>query len=219
MGVKPSFGRFCAGKPDRALSRFGILAVLLSVLSLSAGCAGSLHAKSSRPVRVEPMDIMLQTDAASFGLAGLGIFPFSAPHYAGDAGKDITDQYWGELLAKGVFRQLKIIPHAVGNDEEAVWWGRREDCDLVMVSKIKYFMDGSGGLPTQLETNVRIIDVRSGRLLWDLEQKAYSDPGPDVDLFWTTIPGSPAQRCRLLAKSLARQLADYLSSPLEGQKK
>jgi hypothetical protein len=158
------------------------------------------------------MDIILQTDAASFGLARLGMLPFSTPQYAVGAGKEVTEFYRAELLRVGIFRELVMIAHSVKTDEEAVWWGRREGCDLVMRPVITYLMDGSGGLPTHLQTSIQILDVRTGRLRWSLNQKAYSEPGPDVDLFWTTIPGSPAQRYRLLARSLAEQLSDYFYS-------
>ena len=206
-------------KREWALVRFGVLIPFLAILSLTVGCVSTMRAQSSRPVRVEPLDIILQTDAASFGLANLGVFPFMTPHYAVGAGKEVTDFYLAELLRVGMFRQLTLIPHFVKTDEEAVWWGRRQGCDLVMKSEITYLMDGSGGMPTHLQTSIRIIDVRSGMPRWNLRQKAYSEPGPDVDLVWTTISGSPAQRYRLLARSLAEQLSEYFNSSAASQAK
>lgn len=206
-------------KTQGALVRFGVLIPLLAILSLAVGCASSLSAKSGRPIRVEPLDVMLQTDAASFGLASLGIFPFLAPQYAAGASKEVTDLYWAELLREGVFSRLIMIPRLVKSDGEALWWGRHEGCDLVMKPEITYFLDGSGALPTRMETSIQILDVRSGKLLWNLRQKVYSEPGADVDLFWHTIPGSPAQRYHLLARALAEQLSQYFRASSVGPAK
>lgn len=192
-----------AGKP-------GMLMCIGLIMCNMVGCGSPIRAKSSRPVRVEPMEIILQSDATSYGLARLGVLPFVAPGYAPGAEKEITNAYWQEILRGGIFLQPVLISRPVKTDGEAIWWGRHEGCDLVMNSAITYFMDGTGALPTRLETSIQILDVRSGKVLWKLRQKAYSEPGPDVDLFWTTIPGSPAQRYYLLAKSLAEQLLQYL---------
>lgn len=198
---------------------FSMTVFIMVSVAILTGCASSMPAKSGSPVKVEPMEIILQSDSASYGLAKLGVLPFSAPQYAPAAEKDVTDFYWQEMVRQGAFRELRMIPHSIKTETEALWWGRQEGCDLVMKPTITYLLDGSGGLPTQLETSIQIIDVRSGRTLWNVRQKAYSEPGADLDLFWTTIPGSPAQRYRFLARALAEQFSLYTISSLSGQSK
>ena len=217
MVIARNCRRLYSGKWEWNFVRYIIPIFILSFLGAAVGCSTAFRANSSRPIHVEPLDVMLQTDAASFGLANVGIFPFAAPRYALEAGKELADLFSGELLRTGMFRRLILIPRDVKTHEEAIWWGRHESCDLVIKPEITYLLDGSGGLPTQLQTSIVILDVRSGKPLWSLRQKAYSEPGPDVDLFWTTIPGSPAQRYRLLAGALAEQFSGYLSSSVQNQ--
>jgi hypothetical protein len=84
-----------------------------------------------------------------------------------------------------------------------------------MVSKIDYVMYGSGASPTQLETEARILEVVSGATLWHFRQRAYSEPGPDIDLFWHTFPGKNAQPYQVLGEALAEQLSLFFKIDLE----
>lgn len=188
------------------------MALVCVSLGLS-GCMGALQAKSPRPVHCDPPQVLVQTDLRRYSPLKLGILPFEVPPYASSAVTDVTDAYYQELLRTGLFRTVRILPYEVKSDPEALWWARCEEVDLLMRSGIQYLLDGSGALPTQIEINVRILDVRSGQTAWEVRQKAFSEPGADVDLFWTTIPGKPAQRYRLLSSSLAAQLAQLLIPP------
>ena len=86
------------------------------------------------------------------------------------------------------------------------------DATLAMVPSLLYMMDGTGGMPTKLVVRSRILDARTGRVLWDVKQSACSEPGPDIDLAWNTIEGEPAQRCRVIADCLAQRFAGFLVS-------
>ena len=191
-----------------------ILALLCVGLGLS-GCMGALQATSPRPVHCEPPQVLMQTDFARYRQSRLGILLFEVPPYASEAAPEVTDAYYRELLSTGLFRTVKILPYTVKNDQEALWWARSEGWDLLMRSGIQYLLDGSGALPTHIEVRTRILDVRTGQPIWEVLQKAYSEPGADVDLFWTTVPGKPAQRYRLLSSALGVQLAQMLIPPEE----
>jgi len=194
------------------LTARGILALLCVGLGLW-GCMGALPAKSPRPIQCEPPQVLMQTDFTRYRQSRLGILLFEVPPYASEAAPDVTDAYYRELLRTGLFRTVKILPYPVKNDQEALWWARSEGWDLLMRSDIQYLLDGSGALPTQIEVCTRILDVRTGQPIWEVRQKAYSEPGADVDLFWTTVPGKPAQRYRLLSSALGAQLAQMLIPP------
>ena len=88
----------------------------------------------------------------------------------------------------------------------------------MLIPAIVYLMDGTGAMPTRLVIRTRILDIRTGKTLWDIKQDALSEPGSDVDLTWTTIPGAPARRYNGLADDLARRYVDFLAQPLEKEK-
>jgi hypothetical protein len=144
----------------------------------------------------------------------MGVFYAVVPNYAASAEQEVTTVYVDELLRSNVFSRVVLIPRSVKTEEEAIWWGRHEKCDLVMESEILYLLSGSGSMPTQLDMRIRILDMRTGMVVWDLKQKAVSKPGSDVDLFWRTLSAQPARKYRTLAKDLAEQLSRFLASPL-----
>jgi hypothetical protein len=194
------------------------LSVCLVALGL-AGCFTTMKAYSQRPVQCMPVEVYLKTDTERYVNGVLGIFPFTAPEYAAAAANELRSVYYRELVQDGVFRQVKLMYQVVGSDTEAVWLGRREGCDLVMLGSILYLLDGSGAAPTRLQVGGRILDVRSEGPVWNIKQEAYSEPGPDVDLVWTTISGEPAQRYHALAEVLAEQFSQFLMEPIANKGK
>lgn len=184
-------------------------AVVVAILS---GCALALRSESWQPVHCAAPEVFAQGSATTCSLSQIGLLPFAAPPYANEAEQIVGSIYHDQLLGSGAFRKVVAIPRLVNSDEEAIWWGRRQNCELVMTSRILYLLYGAGGLPTCLEVSVRILDTRTGALLWDLRQKAYSNPGPDLDFFWTTVVGNPARGYPALAKALARQCSQLLVS-------
>jgi hypothetical protein len=195
-------------------SRLIAIFVLSWILFVTGGCATIMPVQTDRPVVCAPLEIFIQAPSSVFQHAKVAVLPFDAPDYAPGVGNQVAETFAREFLRRGVFSQAMAIPFYAKSDEEAIGLGRREGFDLVVRSSILYLLDGSGAQPTHLETSIRILDVRSGKTLWYLKQKAFSEPGPDVDLFWTTFSGSPAQRYDILAKALAEQLSMYLLSPM-----
>lgn len=196
----------------------GVLVAVMLLLG-TTGCVTRMKAISSRPAKCLPVQVYAQTNPQRYVNAGVCMFSFSAPAYALAVTEELTGVYHQDLQQNGIFRQVKPVPRSVGADAEAIWWGRHEGCDLVMLGSVLYLLDGSGATPTRLQVGVRILDVRSGTEVWNLKQDAYSEPGYDVDLGWTTISGQPAQRYHTLARVLADQFSGFLLEPIAKSKK
>jgi len=206
---------------SRVLSPVKILGALVVFFALTVanGCIYTQErAVSDRPVTAS-MDIYVQSNVQMHTMNTIGVFPFTSPPemeaYVGQAGSF----YQAQLVQKKPFREVKSLPYAVKNDSEALWYGRSEGCDLVMIPSILYLIDGTGAMPTRLEVRTRILDARTGRVLWDVKQSAFSEPGPDVDLFWNTVSGKPARRYTELASTLAGGFANYLIQQLIEEEK
>jgi hypothetical protein len=197
----------------------GIL-ILLVLSSLSACLASRMRSQDNgRPVKAG-MEVLAHSAIGPHQMNTIGLFPFSSPPEVADSCEKITTDFQEQLLQKRPFREVRLLPYSVKSDAEALWYGRNEGCDLVMIPMILYLMDGTGAMPTKLAIRTRILDVRTGKTLWDLKQNALSEPGLDIDLTWTTISGEPAQRYYCLADNLARRFADFLVQPENnGQKR
>lgn len=187
--------------------------LLLLVAGMPTGCASTFRTEAARPVDCASVNIFARAESRCFGFATIGILPFKTPFYADPVARDLAAIYQQELMASGVFRQVVMIPHKVADENEALWWGRHEQCSLIMLAEVVYLLDGSGVLSNRLDINVKILDARSGQLLWDFLQSAGSHPGEDIDLGWTTISGKHAKGRRDLARGLAQQASRLLMPP------
>ena len=185
----------------------------LMLVSILPGCISLVNVDSPGTITVSPMDVYVESDPFRNPLKKLGITQFSEPSYLPGAGREVAAIFQQEFLKKSVFRQTVLIPRVVKSREEAIYWGEKENCDLVMCADIPYVFDGSGNQATQLKLDVEIWDVRSGRQLWYFQQNACSLPGPDVDFYWTTVAGEPAARYKVLARQLGGQAAEVLTPP------
>jgi hypothetical protein len=187
---------------------------MLAICGASGCIATQLTETSSRPVEAG-MQVFVNAAIVQHTMDRLCIFPFSAPPEMAAASDPLTSTFQARLVQRGPFREVKTLPYEVKSDSEALWYARSEGCELAMVPSLLYMMDGTGGMPTKLVIRSRILDARTGRVLWDVKQNAYSEPGYDVDLAWNTIEGEPAQRCRVIADCLAQRFTGFLVEPLE----
>lgn len=195
----------------------GIL-IFLALSSLSACIASRMRSQADgRPIGAG-MEVIAHSAIEQHQMNIIGVFPFSSPPEVADSCEKITTAFHERLLQRRPFRDARLLPYSVKSDSEALWYGRNEGCDLVMVPAILYLMDGTGAMPTRLVIRTRILDVRTGKTLWDLKQDALSEPGLDIDLTWTIISGAPAKRYHSLADDLAQRFADFLVQPYAMEK-
>ena len=195
----------------------GSIAVILAGC-LAAGCISTqLKVTSDRPVEAS-MEIFAHALVEQHAMERICVLPFVSPPEMDAACAYLTTAYQARLVQRRPFREIMVLPVEVKSDSEALWYARNDGCTLVMCPSLIYMMDGTGNMPTELVVRSRILDCRTGAVLWDVKQRAASEPGRDIDLTWNTFEGKPAQRCRVLADCLARRFAEYLAPPPEPKK-
>lgn len=191
---------------------------LLFALGITPGCIWSqMQAGSDRPVG-STMEVIVHSAIEPHLMETAGLFPADLPPQMAGASERVSAIFEARLVQGRPFRTIRQLPYPVKSDAEALWYGKQEQCDLVILPAVVYLMDGSGAMPTRLVVRTRILDVRSGRVLWDILQNACSEPGADIDLTWTTISGEPAQRYPVLTDRAALLFVDFLVRPLEQRK-
>lgn len=198
-----------------SMNNVRLLIVTFIALSCVTGCIASrLHEQSSRSVQ-SGMEVFVQSSIEYHLMDTAVVFPFSSPPEWENTIGAMTSAFQARLVQRQPFREIKALPYSVKSDAEALWFARNEGCSLAVIPSTLYRMDGTGAMPTKVVIRTRILDARSGNVLWDVKQEAISEPGADVDLTWTTISGQPAQRCYVLVDRLASQFADFLALPMK----
>jgi len=133
---------------------------------------------------------------------------FEVPKGMERAGRDMAQAYCEALLAAGMFGGVSVP--ADGGLEEATA-SAPAGADLVVRGKVVQLVAGSGALSEHVDLHVWVTEVRTGTVLWWVEQSAFSAPRPDVDFFWNVLPGGGAASYVRLTRVLADQFVDLLS--------
>lgn len=195
------------------LRLLGAIALILAICGNGGCIATRLKATSNRPVNAS-MEVFVRASIEQHSMDSVCLFPFTSPPEIAAASDYLTTAYQTRLVQKGPFREIRTMASEVKSDSEALWRARNEGCTLAMRPSLIYMMDGSGAMPTELVVRTRILDARTGQVLWDIKQTALSEPGYDIDLTWNTLTGEPAQRRRVMTDCLAQSFAEYLVKPL-----
>ena len=207
-------GPFVISTPIRLL---GAIALILAVCSNGGCLASQMRATSNRPVDAS-MTVFARASIEQHTMDSVCLFPFTSPPEMAAASQWLTAAFQTRLVQRRPFREVRTPPYEVKSDSEALCYARNEGCTIAMCPSLLYMMDGTGAMTTELVVRTRILDARTGQVLWDLKQNARSQPGHDIDLTWNTITGEPAQRCLVIADCLAQRFAEYLVQPLEKEK-
>jgi hypothetical protein len=199
------------------LRLLGAIALILAVCGNGGCIATRLKATSNRPVDAS-MEVFVRASIEQHLMDSVCLFPFTSPPEMAAASDYLTTAFQTRLVQRRPFLEIRTLPYEVKSDSEALWYARNEGCTLAMRPSLIYMMDGTGAMPTELVVRTRILDARTGQVLWDIKQTARSEPGFDIDLTWNTITGEPAQRRRVMADCLAQRFAEYLVQPLVQEK-
>lgn len=187
----------------------GVVALMLLFLG---GCATGPDFQRQGTVKLSPPEIVTWRPYAPYAYRRLCLLTFAGPQGMERLGTSLAQIYRQGLAQNGVFQAPTVVRGREPLREvpfDAL--PERSDCALVLTGTIERFHDGSGALPTVLEITVRIFDTEHETLLWEVTQKGWSFPAPDVDLFWNVIPGGGAADYRETGRWMARQLAFFFT--------
>jgi hypothetical protein len=192
-------------------------ALVLTLLIAGAGCGSTLRSHLPQATTNDTAEIYLQP---AFGIpqhANLAVLPFKAPPYAVDAANVVTEAYYQEILRSGGFRQVTLVRELPPAQRHLPPWQVLKDFDLVLQGEVVYVLSGTGSTPTQLQVEIRMVDVSRGTMAWYLRQQCVSRPGQEVDLIWSTVPAQPATAYQNLAIILARKFVQIINTMPENQ--
>lgn len=193
------------------------VAMAIGVLVL---LTGTLFSSCSRTIlslsnTTDTAEVFVQPAFGTDLRTRIAVLPFLAPNYGVEAGNVVTEAYYQELLRAGGFRQVTLVREIAPTLPHLPAWQMLKDYDLVLQGQILYLLSGTGNMPTQLQVEVRIVDVSRGTMAWYVKQKCVSQPGKDVDLVLKEVSGQPAQTYRDLAVVLARKFVQVITTPPE----
>lgn len=144
--------------------------------------------------------------------ARAGVFYFRSTSQLADAGQALTRIFHRQLLEKRPFLEAFLVPEPYASISEASEKGRARGLDVVVLGEVPYFLDGGGLGKSGLQVNLKVVEVKTGRLLWEITDAASAAQRPLVDLWVTETRPRPTPSIYALAESLAARMCETLKN-------
>jgi hypothetical protein len=186
--------------------------LIFTLLFVTTGCSSTSRTLLAQANTTDTAEIYVHPAFGTAQRAKLAVLPFKAPPYAVDTANVVTETYYQELLRTGGFHQVTLVRELPHTQRHLPPWQALKDFDLVMQGEVVYVLSGTGSSPTQLQVEVRIVDVSRGTMAWYLRQQCVSQPGQEVDLIWSTVPAQPARAYQDMAAVLARKFVQIITA-------
>lgn len=198
------------------MQRLLVLVLILGTGVLTAGCGTSADLSQPR-IYQEPMQAYVDPGYNRFQSQRLAIFPFEAQPTLPEVRYRITEIFYRQLLKNWAFAEIVRLQPA-DERKDAFHLARRAHADLLMVAQVPYFLDSGGMGKSGLQVDLKVLEVKTGRLLWYLSDSISAEPRPIIDLWVTETTPKPAPGIYQLADMLATRMIRPMTNlpPLPG---
>lgn len=142
------------------------------------------------------------------GRAGVLIFR-TTPEFP-EGGAAIAEIFYRELLARRVFVEVVFIPERFTTKEDALAVAQYHHLDLMVLGEVPYYLDGGTVGNSGLQVDLKVLDARTGRIVWNMSDSIKAVRRPIIDLWVTETRPYPTPSIGTLAGRLAARMAATL---------
>jgi hypothetical protein len=182
---------------------------------LLAGCVAwsTKQASVSQDVPY-PEHIYRSPTESHYQDGAVAIFCFESPAHAPFTGCAAAHALYQTLLREEVFRRIAL---EFGDGQEISLARQMEVAllkgyDLVLTGKVLYYFEGTELQPSRVDERIRVLDPRTGELVWYAEAFQVGEPVSDADYVFYRRKGTPAPSAAALMTSNAEKFANFLQS-------
>ncbi len=150
-----------------------------------------------------PGSISLQSSRA-------GVLIFRTTPEFPQGGGPIAEIFYRELLAKRPFADIVFIPEIYTTKEDAQALAKKHHLDLVVLGEVPYYLDGGTVGNSGLQVDLKVMDARDGRIVWNMSDSIKAVRRPIIDLWVTETRPYPTPSIGALATRLAARMAETL---------
>lgn len=129
--------------------------------------------------------IFVHPGAQNLRLSKVGMFAFRGSPETPEANAAITRIFHRELLLRRPFTEVVLLPETFSTVEEAVRLAKNHRLDLLLLGEIPYYLDGGTVGNAGIQVDLRVVDARTGQILWCFTDSIKATRRPVIDL-WVT---------------------------------
>lgn len=143
-------------------------------------------------------------------LSRAGLLHFRCSPNLTEVAPALTQIFHRELLARQIFREIALLPETYSTLREALLLAERHRLDLLVLGEVPYYLDGGTVGQTGLQIDLKVVEVRSGQILWCVTDSINATPRPIINLMVVETRPRPTPGIAALAGRLLARLAATL---------
>ncbi|MFH0728850.1 MAG: hypothetical protein V2B19_21255 [Pseudomonadota bacterium] len=195
------------------IQRIATLAATICFLGGIIFLVGCSSITSGRLKNKEPyIHVVKETQLAGVTASRMGIFYFANAFHGEKVGYDVANIAVDHLMSHHFVQNVALTPPAVFDDKLAVKMAVDKQYDIILIGRVDDFYEGGISSDSRVAVSIKILNVRSGQLLWYLTG-AIQGKGTDTeDYFLFEKKGCPAPSAySLVVKLLEAMLNEVIS--------
>lgn len=207
------------GQMSPSMKALGIL-ILIGVLTGGPGCSHIQHDQFPAPSWNPPIlatpritdqaRIFVHPSGMSMKARRAGLLTFRTDSAITSLGPSITEIFYRELLAKGVFGELVLLPDTSYRMDEVLRLAKHYKVDVMVFGQVPYYLDGGTVGTSALQVDLKVVEAGSGRLLWSFRDSIKATPRPIISLIVVETRPYPTPAMGNLTAQLAERMAATL---------
>ena len=194
-----------------------IWVILAGLLAGAAGCGYYQHYPilTDPKIQAGPAQAFVQPTYNDYRNYRIAILPFRVPAQVVDVGFPITEVFHRQLLEKRPFRSVVRINEYANNMAQARRLAKEQGADLFLVGQVPYFLDSGCTAISGVQVDLRIVETKTGRIIWYLSDNIRAEPAPIYDLWVTESVPKATPSIYYLVQTLACRMTTAMQTNLE----
>ncbi len=158
-----------------------------------------------------PEEIYVSPKNNPYRNARVGVFRFKEPSYARGTGENAAEALFNDLLNKEVFAYVSYeASETYAGMASHMEQARRRGYDLIITGNVRHYFDGSDYVASNVNEQINVVDVPTGRILWSATAKSKDAPLPSADYLLFQRKGVPAKPTSALIRRNAAKFSNML---------
>ena len=202
------------GQRHQAFFLWGMILVLLFG---AAGCYSWEHTPllTDPTIQAGPTEAFVKPTYNDYRRYRIAILPFRVPAVVTDVGYSITEVFQRQLLQQKPFLGVVRVYEYSNSMAQAQKLAKKAGTELFLLGEVPSFLDSGTMGKSGLQVDLRVVETKTGRIIWYLSDTISAEPAPIYDLWVTETRPKPSPSIYFLVETLAVRMCTAMKGDME----
>ena len=164
----------------------------------------------AKPIITSQEQVFVHPGLQNLRLSRVGLFSFRGAPEMPEANAALTRIFYRELLLRRPFTEVVLLPEPYSTTKEALRLAQRYQLDLLLLGEVPYYLDGGTVGNSGLQVDLKLVNAKSGQILWCLTDSIMAKRRPIIDLWVVETRPYPTPDMGDLGTRLAARMINTL---------